>query len=157
MISLLAAIWFSRKIWHESFELIFIPKIVSKFETNKNNFNLKYSDTQYDLLYNRLKSEELIDYDKTTLKIFKQVLKDDFNSHKNQIFFKLTNVDFRLFYNHFIKKSGTSLIDFSNNSNKIIWSQKNTPYNYGTLISNSKEVTKKSDILSTLAKKINSI
>lgn len=157
ILSLLAAIWFSRKIWHESFALIFIPKIISKFETNKNNFNLKYSDAQYDLLYYGLKREELIDYDKTTLKIFKQVLKEDFNSHENKIFSKLTAVDFRIFYNLFIKNSGTELTVFSQTSNKIIWSEKNILYNYGSLTSNNNEITKKSDILNKLAKEIHSI
>jgi hypothetical protein len=157
VISISIAIRFSRFIWEKSFELKFIPKFTNKLSEKSTNFNLTYSDAQYEFLYNSLKREELIDYDKTSLEIFKQVLKKDFSNHKNQIFFKLTNVDFRLFYNHFIKKSGTSLIDFSNNSNKIIWSQKNIPYNYGTLISNNTEITKKSDVLNELAKKINTI
>lgn len=157
VISILIITYFSHFIWGKNFDLKFIPRVTDILNKKATNFNLNYSDDQYHFLYNSLKKEELIDYDKTSLEIFKQVLKEDFLNHKNQIFFKLTNVDFRLFYNHFIEKSGTSLIDFSNNSQKIIWSQKNKPYNYSTLISNTKEVTKKSDILSSLEKEINSI
>lgn len=157
IISISIATYFSRYIWFKNFELIFIPKVTDKLNKKSTNFNLNYSDAQYEKMYCTLKKEELIDYDKTTLEIFKQVLKDDFLNHDNQIFFKLTTVDLRLFYKNFIEKSGTTLIDFSKNSNKIIWSQKNKPYNYNTLISNKSEITKKSDILSALAKNINSI
>jgi hypothetical protein len=157
IISILITIYFSQFIWSKKFELKFIPKVTDILSKKSNNFNLSYSDAQYEFLYYSLKKEELINYNKTSLEIFKQVLKEDFLNHKNQIFFKLTTVDFRLFYNHFIEKSGTSLIDFSKNSNKVIWSKKNTQYNYATLISNRNEVTKKSDILSALAKKVNTI